>query len=188
MWKVKRLNLCELICKHSSKDVSKELKLYSACQGTPRRNRRSGDPVKLTFHLYPYGFGRDEGSFMSMRVCVRIDPKMYLKDMATIHLKITTRLPPGEFVTVRTASNSLEEFVLYDFIPHDIIINQGSKNVEFLIEAYLTYDSVQVDVADDGGDKELMGSVTVIEDENPEICDDFTDLGGVIGNKLSHSS
>ena len=29
---------------------------------------------------------------MSMRVCVRVDPKMYLKDMATIHLKVTTNV------------------------------------------------------------------------------------------------
>ena len=159
-WKVKRLNLCEHICKHSTKDISKELKLSGGRQGTPRRSKSGCDPVKLTFRLYPYGFGRDEGSFMSMRVCVRVDPKMYLKDMAVVHLKITTKLPPGGFITVRTASNCLEDFVLNDFIPHDIIINQSSKNVEFLIEAYLTYDHIKVDKA-----KELMNSITTLDEE-----------------------
>ena len=112
---------------------------------------------------------------MSMRVCVRVDPKMYLKDMATVHLKVTTRLPPGEFVTVRTAANSLEDFVLNDFIPHDIIISQTSKNVEFLIEAYLTYDSVTVDMPDTKTE-ELMDSITALDDGNE---DEFMDLGDV---------
>ena len=128
------------------------------------------------FRLYPYGFGRDEGSFMSMRVCVRVDPKMYLRDMAIVHLKITTRLPPGEFVTVRTASNSLEDFVLNDFIPHDVIINQGSKNVEFLIEAYLTYDGLKPDTEA----KELIDSITALDDGNG---DEFINLGDVVDQK-----
>ena len=178
-WKLKRLYLCELICKHSPKDFSKELKLSNAHRGTPKRRRRSsGDPVKLTFHLYPHGFGRDEGSFMSMRVCVRVDSKMYLKDMAAVHLRITTKLPPSEFVTVRTTSNSLEDFVLNDFIPHDIIINQTSKNVEFLIEAYLTYDTVRGERS--AAEKEFMDSLTLIEDKND---DDFLDLGEVIAGQ-----
>jgi hypothetical protein len=100
---------------------------------------------------------------------------MYLKDVATVHLKVTTRLPPGEFVTVRTAANSLEDFVLNDFIPHDIIINQTSKMVEFLIEAYLTYDGGKVVMPDTKGE-ELIDSITALSDENE---DDFMDLGEV---------
>ena len=162
MWKVKRLNLCEIICKHSGKDVSKDLKLSSTSHGTPNRCRKFGNNgVKLVFHLYPYGFGPDEGRFMSMRVCARVDQEMYLKDVATVHLKVTTKLPPGEFVTVRTAANKLEDFVLSNLIPHDIIINQSSKNVEFLIEAYLTYDN-----SASGRGDELLDVVTVIEEDN----------------------
>ena len=131
------------------------------------------------FRLYPYGFGRDEGSFMSMRVCVRVNPKMYLRDMAIVHLQITTRLPPGEFITVRTASNSLEDFILNDFIPHDIVINQGSKNVEFLIEAYLTYDGLKVDMPDTEA-KELIDSITALDDGND---DEFMDLGDIVDKK-----
>ena len=106
---------------------------------------------------------------------MRVDPRMYLKDMAVVHLKITTKLPPGEFITIRMASNSLEDFVLDDFIPHDIIINQGSKNVEFLIEAYLTYDYIKVDMLDTKA-KELMDSITPLDEE------EFTSLGEVVGN------
>ena len=137
--------------------------------------------MKLTFRLYPYGFGRDEGSFMSMKVCVRVDPKMYLKDMATVHLKVTTRLPPGEFVTVRTAANSLEDFVLNDFIPHDIVINENSKIVEFLVEAYLTYDGLKTDMPDTEAD-DLMDSITALDDENE---DDFMDLGSIADKKTA---
>ena len=184
-WKVKRLQLCEIICKHSARDVSKELKLCTTRRGTTRRNRRPGcDPVKLTFRLYPYGFGRDEGSFMSMRVCVRVDSKMFLKDVAKVHLKVTTRLPPGEFVTVRTASNSLEDFVLNDFIPHDIIINESSKIVEFLIEAYLTYDGISVDMPDAEA-KDLIDSITALDDASEE--GEFMDLGSLVDKKATTS-
>ena len=158
--------------------------MSSTPRGKRCRRGGGGDSVKLTFRLYPYGFGRDEGSFMSMRVCVRVDPRMYLRDMATVHLKVTTRFPPGEFVTVRTAANSLEDFVLNDFIPHDIVISETSKTVEFLIEAYLTYDNVTVDNIPDTNTDELIDSITALDDGNE---DEFINLHVAIEHN-QHSS
>ena len=168
VWKVKRLALCDPICKHSSKEVSKDFRMSGSHARVRRRSGGPGDHIKLTFRLSPYGLGKDTGSFMSMKVCVHVDEKAsQLREMAVLHLRITTKLPPTEFITVRDASNSLEDFVINDFIPHDIIINHGSKSVEFMIEAYLTHDRGNMSAADE----QLMNSCTVIDDDvvdNPE--------------------
>ena len=170
-WKEKRLHLCEYICKHSHKTLSKDVKLSSTRQGAgaAKRCRRQGrcDGIKLTFHLSPYGIGCDEGRFMSMKVGVRVDHKCpQLKEMATLHIKITTKLPATEFVSVRTASNRLEDFTITNFIPHEVIINQYSKHVEFVIEAYLNFDlhHISMDMSE-AEEKELMSSLSVIDDD-----------------------
>ena len=181
VWKVKRLTLCERICKHSSKVVTKDVKLLvSNARSRKARNLgRTCDYVKLVFQLCPYGIGKDESSFMSMKVGVRLDQKCaHLREMATLHLKITTSLPPTDFVTVKTASGSLEDFVINDFIPFDVVINQDSKNVEFLIEAYLNFDlhHVRKDMSMEE-EKELMDSLTPLDDHHGNGEDDFVDLG-----------
>ena len=184
-WKVKRLTLCEYICKHSSKVVTKDIKLPTSSSGSSKRHRnlrRRCDNVKLVFQLCPYGIGKDESSFMSMRVCVNLDQRCApLRDMATVHLKITASLPPTDFVTVKTASNALEDFVINDFIPFDVIINTNAKNVEFTIEAYLNFDlhHVRKDLSFEE-EKELIDSLKPLDDNhhgNDDDDDQFVDLG-----------
>ena len=172
-WKVKRLNLCEGICKHSSRSLTKDVKLPCTQWSTPRKCRRlrkNCDPIKLTFHLTPYGIGQDQGSFMTVAVGVHVDRECpQLKEMATLHLKITSRFPPTEFVTVKTAANRLEDFVLYDFIPHDVVINQNSKNVELCIQTYLTFVNAGVSEEEE---KKIMDSMD-LEDVGDDIDDQF---------------
>ena len=176
-WKEKRLHLCDCICKHSSKMMSKEMKISCSQQGAPKKGRKLGKgcDVKLTFRLCPYGVGPDEGRFMSMKVGVHVDHKCpQLKDMARLHLKITTRLPSTEFVSVRTATNHLEDFVINNFIPHEVVINQYSKCIEFAIETYLNFDlqHLSVDMSPEE-EKELMNSLAVIDDPVSESNDQF---------------
>lgn len=141
---------------------------------------RSFNNVKLTFHLAPYGVGPDSGRFMSMKVSVHVDQKCpQLKEMALLHLKITTTLPHTDFVTVKTVSNQLEDFVVNDFVPHEIIINQACKNVDFSIEAYLTFGSLDLSEADE---EELL---KMIKDDS-----DFTDQYEVLclGNESDNAN
>ena len=101
-----------------------------------------------------------------MKVGIHVDRKCpQLKDMATLHLKITTRLPSTEFVSERTATNRLEDFVINNFIPHEVVINQDSKCIEFAIETYLNFDlhHVSVDMSAEE-EKELMESLAVMDD------------------------
>lgn len=181
LWKEKRLHLCDCICKHSSKTISRDMKISCSQQGAAKKCRKLGKAcdVKLTFRLCPYGVGSDEGRFMSMKVCVHVDRKCpQLKGMATLHLKITTRLPSTEFVSVRTATNQLEDFVINNFIPHEVVINQSSKCIEFAIETYLNFDLQHVSVhmsADE--EKELIASLAVLDDPGSESNDQFEHIG-----------
>lgn len=173
-WKVKRLHLCDYICKHSTKTISKDIKISCCQQGTAKKGRKLGKTcdVKVTFHLSPYGVGPDEGRFMSLEVGVRVDHKCpQLKDMATLHLKITTRLPSTEFVSVRTATNPLEDFVINNFIPHEVVINQNSKFIEFVVETYLNFDLPHVSVSMSKEEEKLMNSLMVMDGRGGESSD-----------------
>ena len=52
-WKEKRLHLCECICKHSTKMMSKDMKISCSQQGAAKKGRRLGKAcaVKLTIRL-----------------------------------------------------------------------------------------------------------------------------------------
>ena len=107
---------------------------------------------------------------MTVAVGVHVDRGCpQLKEMATLHLKITSRFPPTEFVTVKTAANRLEDFVLYDFIPHDVVISHNSKNVELCIQTYLTFVNAGVSEEEE---KKIMDSMD-LEVEGDDIDDQF---------------
>ena len=135
--KLNREELDSVISKKEHKCFSKDIKVRVG----KTRNKLLSSGLKLTFKLWPYGLDRDETSCMTMQVLVNVDKQYYqLAQTAKLHLQLKTHTPRDSFLCTKEVATQLENFKIYDFVPHEMITHCSEKCVIVDIRAYLTYD------------------------------------------------
>ena len=137
-WKIRRACVCTHICKHSEKAFTKEMKVK--VDGDKRNT------IKMTLKLIPAGDGRDTDSSCTLIVSINVSKKLeYLKGTAMLLLRIKATFdPPEEFETTKIFKKPLQNFIVNDFLPHEVIKNSHSTHLNIHTEACLCYDAAPV--------------------------------------------
>ena len=133
-WKIKREEIGTRILKHMNKSFTKELKM--------KVDGYRCKPVKLAFRLHPNGIGHDSGNAMTLEVAVTVRQRCSeLKEMAQLRMDIKTQIGQ-EFVSVKELTQRLENFLVHDFLPHEIIQQTHAKYTEIEFEGCIIFDIV----------------------------------------------
>ena len=134
LWKIKREEIGTHILKHTNKSFAKELKMK--VDGYRCR------PVKLAFKLHPNGIGHDTGNAMTLEVTVTVKQRCSeLKEMAQLKMNIKTRIGK-EFISVKELTQRLENFLVHDFLPHEVVQQTHGKYTEIEFEGSISFDIV----------------------------------------------
>ena len=133
-WKIKREEIGTHILKHTNKSFAKELKMK--VDGYRCR------PVKLAFKLHPNGIGHDTGNAMTLEVTVTVKQRCSeLKEMAQLKMNIKTQIGK-EFISVKELTQRLENFLVHDFLPHEVVQQTHGKYAEIEFEGSISFDIV----------------------------------------------
>ncbi len=100
-----------------------------------------GAKVKIALKLYPNGLRADTNNSMTLGILIESVPQV--QDTAMINLTLLTRIGPEdqeEFLSSKELKRNLENFVVYDFMPHEIVKCCHAKYVEIFVSAHLVFD------------------------------------------------
>ena len=99
-------------------------------------------PVKLAFKLHPNGIGHDTGNAMTLEVTVTVKQGCSeLKEMAQLKMNIKTQIGE-EFISVKELTQRLENFLVHDFLPHEVVQQTHGKYTEIEFVASISFDIV----------------------------------------------
>ena len=142
MWKLNRKEICSFADRQSNRVFSKEFKLQVDGCGSK--------PVKLILKLHVSGLGHDKGNAVSLGVLVKVEERCrQLKDTAMLNLLVATRMGKvgqEEFISGKETKKPLDNFVLNDFMPHEVLRQCQSNFIEMEAEAFLTFDREDINV------------------------------------------
>ncbi len=133
-WKLKREELCKSVFSHKQKCYTKDFMM--------KVDGAKSKPVKVTLKLYANGIESDTNNSMTMGVLVTAE-EVQVRDTAMLNLTLLTRMGPEEqeeFISSKEVRESLGNFVIYDFMPHEVLKRCHSKYVEIVPSVHLTFD------------------------------------------------
>lgn len=143
-WCISRTELGERIIRHSNKAFIKGQFSLSA-DGIKWRFKK---PVTLVFKLYPDGIGQDENQSVSLEVLVECRSSD-LKLLGTLNLDVLTSMQERrEFVSSKSIQNPLKNFVIHDFLPHEVVTHGKCQFIHFTVEAFISFGAPDIAVPD----------------------------------------
>ena len=99
-------------------------------------------PVKLVFKLHPNGIGHDTGNAMTLEVTVTVKQGCSeLKEMAQLKMNIKIQIG-DEFISVKELTQRLENFLVHDFLPHEVVQQTHGKYTGIEFEGSISFDIV----------------------------------------------
>lgn len=124
------MEILTLITKHTKKTFTKDFRVMV--------DGYQGRPVKLALNLYPNGVGRDADKAMTLEVLVKVERRCSeLKEMAQLRLSINILIGKN-LVSAKQPTQPLEDFIVYDFLPHEIITQTHARHIDMQFEGWIS--------------------------------------------------
>jgi len=96
-----------------------------------------GRPVKLELRLCPNGIGCDVDNSMTLEVLVTVERRcLELKEIAQLRMNVKIVIGK-EWVFVKELTQHLENFIVYDFLPHEIITQTHARHIDMQFEGFI---------------------------------------------------
>jgi len=126
---MKRIEILTLITKRTKKTFTKDFRVMV--------DGHQGRPVKLVLNFYPNGVGRDADKAMTLEVLVKVERKCSeLKEIAQLKLNSNTVIGK-KLVSAKQLTRPLENFIVYDFLPHEIITQTHARHIDMQFEGFI---------------------------------------------------
>ena len=123
-------------------------------------------PVKLAFKLRPNGIGHDTGNAMTLEVTVTVKQGCSeLKEMAQLKMNIKTQIGE-EFISVKELTQRLENFLVHDFLPHEVVQQTHGKYTEIEFEGSISFNIV--DIPSGRGIEAWPSDTSIVEFARPQ--------------------